>query len=121
MSPRIPNLCSDHPLLRRPAFENRRTKIELARDRPHRGRNDSLKSLVVDLVHLIDAGQAGRKLIDVDQELPHLLDRNIQIDFAIENHREFFPLNSRAILCEKNLRDKYRGYWLNVKSAESFS
>jgi len=40
------------------------------------------------LVHLIDTRQAGGKFIDVDQEIPGLLDRSFQIDFAIENHSQ---------------------------------
>ena len=34
----------------------------------------------------IDAGQAGGKFVDIDQKVPGLFRRNVEIDFSVQNH-----------------------------------
>src|SRR4030095_969963 len=104
-----------HHLLRWPAFQNRRAKIELPGHRSDRSRDNPVESLVVDLLDLIDARQTGGKFIDVDQEIPSLLHRHIEIDLTVKNHRALSPdQKSRAILCDKKTPDKSRLRYMNL-------
>jgi hypothetical protein len=59
------------------------------------------------LRYFIDAGQAGRKFVDIDQEVPGFLHGNIKIDLTVKNHRAIYlKIFSRAILFEKKCGDK---------------
>src|SRR4029077_1256000 len=68
------------------ALDNRRPKRKLPGDRSHRRGEGALKRLVIDLLHLFNAGQTSGKFVDVDQEVPCFVHRDIEIDFTVKNH-----------------------------------